>query len=112
MLRRVMKKCIKLSKNLSGVLRTGIWDPTTLSTNASVPENVLSNSATPYIMVDALVSYFLNQRSSFLFGAELEEEGKIMIKKSRGVHLKSECVLDELQTREKRKRVLLSVPVE
>lgn len=57
----------------------------------------LSDSGTPYITVDTIVSRFLNQFLSLLFGADEEEEGKINIKTSRGAHLTSELVLDALQ---------------
>lgn len=63
------------------------------------------------ILVDALVSCFLDQGGYLLFGADEEEEGTLKIKTSCGAHLTANCVLDELQRRET-KKVFLLVSVE
>lgn len=89
---------------ISGFLRTGIWDPVKLRTNISVVEVILGKYGKDTSTVEKLISFFLKMQRSLLHPMDLEEEGRIKIDTSSGLHLTSANVIDALAKREARRR--------
>ena len=92
----------------SGFYRTGIWDPSLLSTNMDALKTLFKGKKDVHarVSVEDLPLSFRNKHCTLLRDADVEENGRVRIKTTSGVNLTSEAVISALERRGDNRRNL------
>ena len=92
---------------VSGFRKSGIWDESILGPNIALLKAYITNHVEGNINghpnLNSLLRAFENKDRTVLRDADVEDQGTIRIKTTRGCNLTSDVVLEALQKREKKK---------
>jgi len=90
----------------SGFVRSGIWNHETFQTDISSLEHLFRDTDMESPSLDILLSSFMKKERSLLREADVEEEGRIRIRATSGANVTADCVLEALEQREQKKKVV------